>query len=172
MRDPTRRRFLGTTGAALGATALGGPGLAAEQAPARPKVAVLASAYGIGVGITGLVLTMATVAVVLAAAVYLVTLFWPMMSVIFDLDDVQSALASVSRMVGVITSIDPASSPGTETPADASIRLEQVSHAYGEDADGAERIVLRPIDLDIAAGKTVALTLPKGVELIEEPLGI
>jgi O-antigen/teichoic acid export membrane protein len=34
--------------------------------------AVLASAYGVGVGITGLVLTMAGVAVVLAAAVYLV----------------------------------------------------------------------------------------------------
>ena len=104
----------------------------------------------------------APVGLVTAAAVYLVTLFWPMMSVISDLDDVQSALASVSRMVGVITSIDPASSPGTETPADASIRLEQVSHAYGEDEDGTERTVLRPLDLDIAAGEVVSLVGASG----------
>src|SRR5699024_1940898 len=104
----------------------------------------------------------APVGLVTAAAVYLVTLFWPMMSVIFDLDDVQSALASVSRMVGVITSIDPASSPGTETPADASLRLEQVSHAYGEDEDGTERTVLRPLDLDIAAGEVVSLVGASG----------
>src|SRR5699024_8223709 len=64
---------------------------------------------------------------------------------------------SLARMVGVITSIDPASSPGTGRPADSSIRLEQVSHAYGEDADGVERIVLRPIDLDIAPGEVVSL---------------
>src|SRR5699024_478259 len=84
----------------------------------------------------------APVGLVTAVAVYLVTLFWPMMAVIFNLDEVQSALASLARMVGVITSIDPASSPGTGRPADSSIRLEQVSHAYGEDADGVERIVL------------------------------
>src|SRR5690625_7217793 len=76
---------------------------------------------------------------VTAAAVYLVTLFLPMMAVIFNLDEVQSALASLARMVGVITSIDPAASPGTERPRDASIRLEQVSHAYTTDEDGAER---------------------------------
>ena len=104
----------------------------------------------------------APVGLVTAAAVYLVTLFWPMMAVIFNLDEVQSALASLARMVGVITSIDPASSPGTGRPADASIRLEQVSHAYGEDADGVERIVLRPIDLDIAPGEVVSLVGASG----------
>src|SRR5699024_4774782 len=104
----------------------------------------------------------APVGLVTAAAVYLVTLFWPMMAVIFNLDEVQSALASLARMVGVITSIDPASSLGTGRPADSSIRLEQVSHAYGEDADGAERIVLRPIDLDIAPGEVVSLVGASG----------
>jgi ATP-binding cassette, subfamily C, bacterial len=104
----------------------------------------------------------APVGLVAAAAVYLVTLFWPMMAVIFNLDEVQSALASLARMVGVITSIDPAASPGEERPADASIRLEQVSHAYGEDASGAERIVLRPIDLDIAPGEVVSLVGASG----------
>src|SRR5699024_3897284 len=104
----------------------------------------------------------APVGLVTAAAVYLVTLFWPMIAVIFNLDEVQSALASLARMVGVITSVDPASSPGTGRPADSSIRLEQVSHAYGEDADGAERIVLRPIDLDIAPGEVVSLVGASG----------
>ncbi|MGO1406822.1 MAG: ABC transporter ATP-binding protein [Brachybacterium sp.] len=104
----------------------------------------------------------APIGLITAAAVYLVTLFWPMMAVIFNLDEVQSALASLARMVGVITSIDPAASPGAERPADASIRLEQVSHAYGEDPDGAERIVLRPIDLDIAAGEVVSLVGASG----------
>src|SRR5699024_926718 len=99
---------------------------------------------------------------VTAAAVYLVTLFWPMVAVMFKLDEVQSALAGLARMVGVTTSIDPASSPGTGRPADASIRLEQVSHAYGEDADGVERIVLRPIDLDIAPGEVVSLVGASG----------
>jgi hypothetical protein len=45
MREATRRDFLGATGAALGASALIGPQSVAAQAPTRPKVAVLASAY-------------------------------------------------------------------------------------------------------------------------------
>ena len=104
----------------------------------------------------------APVGLVTAAAIYLVTLFWPMMSVIFNLDEVQSALASLSRMVGVITSIDPAASPGTERPADASIRLEQVSHAYTSDQEGVERIILQPLDLDIASGETISLVGASG----------
>ncbi|GAA4524301.1 ABC transporter ATP-binding protein [Brachybacterium paraconglomeratum] len=104
----------------------------------------------------------APVGLVTAAAIYLVTLFWPMMSVIFNLDEVQSALASLARMVGVITSIDPATSPGTERPADASIRLEQVSHAYTSDEEGIERIILQPLDLNIADGETISLVGASG----------
>ncbi|WP_083713132.1 ABC transporter ATP-binding protein [Brachybacterium sp. P6-10-X1] len=104
----------------------------------------------------------APIGVVTAAGIYLVSLFWPMMAVIFNLDEVQSAVASVSRMVGVITSIDPAASPGVERPADASIRLSGVSHAYGTDADGVERTVLEPMDLDIAAGEVVSLVGASG----------
>ncbi|MGO3208747.1 MAG: ABC transporter ATP-binding protein [Brachybacterium sp.] len=104
----------------------------------------------------------APIGLVTAAAIYLVTLFWPMMSVIFNLDEVQSALASLARMVGVITSIDPAASPGTERPGDASIRLEQVSHAYTSDEEGVERIILQPLDLDIAPGETISLVGASG----------
>ncbi|MGP9682512.1 MULTISPECIES: ABC transporter ATP-binding protein [unclassified Brachybacterium] len=104
----------------------------------------------------------APIGLVTAAALYLISLLWPMMNLIFSLDDVQSAAASLTRMVGVIESIDLASSPGDEKPLDASIRLEDVSHAYGTDQDGEERIVLRPIDLDIAPGEVVSLVGASG----------
>lgn len=104
----------------------------------------------------------APVGVVTSAALYLVSLLWPMSNLIFSLDDVQAALASLSRMVGVIESIDPASSPGAEVPEDASIRLEGVSHSYGSDAEGRERVVLAPIDLEIAPGEKIALVGASG----------
>lgn len=104
----------------------------------------------------------APVGLVTAAALYLISLLWPMMNLIFSLDDVQSAAASLTRMVGVIDAIDPASSPGDEVPAGAGIRLEGVSHAYGTDAEGEERVVLREMHLDIAAGETIALVGASG----------
>lgn len=104
----------------------------------------------------------APIGLVTAASVYLLSLFWPIMALIFNLDDVQSAGASLARMVGVIDSISPATSPGSERPADGSIRLDGVSHAYREDADGTERIVLEPIDLSIAPGETLALVGASG----------
>lgn len=104
----------------------------------------------------------APVGLVTAACIYVASLLWPMIMVIFTLDDVQSALASLTRMVGVIESIDPAASPGSQVPADGSIRIEGVSHAYGAAADGTERIVLHPVDLDIAEGETIALVGASG----------
>lgn len=104
----------------------------------------------------------APIGVVTAACIYLVSLFWPMLAFIFNLDDVQSAGASLARMVGVIESIDPAASPGSEKPQDASIRLEDVSHAYTVAEDGSERVVLHPIDLEIAPGQAVALVGASG----------
>src|SRR5699024_1962451 len=106
----------------------------------------------------------APVGLVTAAAVYLVTLFWPMMAVIFNLDEVQSALASLAGTVGVITSIDPTASPGTERPRDASIRLEQDSQDYTTDEAGPERVILHPIDLDVAPGEELSLVAASGAD--------
>jgi ATP-binding cassette subfamily C protein len=104
----------------------------------------------------------APIGLVTAAGLYVVSLLWPMMNLIFSLDDVQAAAASLARMVGVIESIDPADSPGDEKPKDASIGLREVSHAYGTDQDGNERVVLRPIDLDVAPGESIALVGASG----------
>src|SRR5699024_2930032 len=104
----------------------------------------------------------APVGLVTAAAVYLVTLFWPMMAVIFNLDEVQWALARLARLVGVISSLDPPPSPVPGRPRDASIRLEQRSHSYTTDEDGAERVILHPIDLDVAPGEVISLVGASG----------
>jgi ATP-binding cassette subfamily C protein len=108
----------------------------------------------------------APVGLVTAAGMYVVGLLWPMQNLIFSLDDVQSAAASLARMVGVIKSMDPAASPGTQVPADSSIRLRGVAHAYGSaEVDGEEReerIVLQPMDLDVAPGEKISLVGASG----------
>lgn len=104
----------------------------------------------------------APLGLVTAAGIYVTSLIWPMMMMIFMLDDVQSAAASLTRMVGVIETIDPATSPGDERPRDASIDLQGVSHAYGEAEDGSERTILQPLDLHIAPAETIALVGASG----------
>lgn len=107
--------------------------------------------WGIGTG--GL-----SVGMVTAACIYLMGLFWPMMSLIFSLDDVQSAAASLTRMVGVIDSINPAQSRGNKKPQNGTIRLAGVHHSYLKDG----RVVLKPIDLTVAEGETLALVGASG----------
>ncbi|MDO5662247.1 MAG: ABC transporter ATP-binding protein [Brachybacterium sp.] len=104
----------------------------------------------------------APIGLVTAAGIYITSLIWPMMMVLFTLDDVQSAGASLTRMVGVIRSIDPARSPGPEQPRDGRIELTGVRHAYGTNPDGTERIVLHPMDLRIADGEHIALVGASG----------
>lgn len=95
--------------------------------------------------------------VITAAMLYVVGMFWPIHAVIFNLDDAQSAAASLTRMVGVITSIDPATSPGSQSPADGSVELRGVAHSY----DGTRQI-LHPVDLSMPAGSTIALVGASG----------
>ncbi|MDO5644229.1 MAG: ABC transporter ATP-binding protein [Dermabacter sp.] len=98
------------------------------------------------------------IGIVAAASMYIVALFWPLQSLIFSLDDVQSAAASLTRMVGVITSINPATSHGTDRPDGGALSIQGVSHSYGEGA----RVVLHPIDLEVAEGETIALVGASG----------
>lgn len=122
-----------------------------------------------------------------AGALYFNSLFWPLASLIFMLDDMQSAGASLARMVGVLDTgrvltrrktrgagrraprdaaprdAGPREVPPRDTrPRDASVRAVGVSHFYGRHDDGTERTVLHPTDLDIAEGETIALVGASG----------
>ncbi|WP_058235454.1 ABC transporter ATP-binding protein [Devriesea agamarum] len=100
-----------------------------------------------------------------AGGLYFVSLFWPLAFLIFMADSLQSAGASLTRMIGVIDTIPPTDRARTQaykTPRDSSITVRGVSHAYLTDADGVERTVLQPLDLSIAPGQTVAFVGTSG----------
>lgn len=118
----------------------------------------LAIALLIGIGYVLVQAGAMPVGLVATVSIYVITLFWPFMSLVFSLDDLQSAGASLTRMVGVITSIDPATSQGTEVPRDGTVSLSGVSHSYSEGG----RLAVQPIDLEIAEGETVALVGASG----------
>lgn len=111
----------------------------------------------LGLGLLVVRTTDAPTGLLTAAVLYLMGLFWPMRTLIFALDDAQSAAASLTRMVGVVVGFDTARSRGSDAPADASVVLHSVAHSY----DGRRR-VLEPIDLHITPGQTVALVGASG----------
>lgn len=93
-----------------------------------------------------------TVGQVTAAALLFHRLFNPIGMLMFSFDDVQSAGASLARLVGVIDIPDDRS-PGTgATPSDGTLEVSDLRHSYDT---GHE--VLHGIDLKVAAGETVAL---------------
>lgn len=95
-----------------------------------------------------------TVGVASAAALYFINLFGPINEVLFLLDTVQSAGASLARVVGV-SSLDGTDDPRDGTPGP--VRVRGVSHAYT-----AGHEVLRGVDLDIAPGTRLALVGASG----------
>ena len=93
-----------------------------------------------------------TVGETTAAALLFHRLFNPIGMLMFSFDDVQSAGASLARLVGVID-IPDERSPGTGArPADTTLEVADLRHWYDT---GHE--VLHGIDLTVAAGETVAL---------------
>jgi len=93
-----------------------------------------------------------TVGETTAAALLFHRLFNPIGMLMFSFDDVQSAGASLARLVGVID-IPDERSPGTGArPADTTLEVTDLRHSYDT---GHE--VLHGIDLTVAAGETVAL---------------
>jgi len=93
-----------------------------------------------------------------AAMLLFLRLFGPINELLFVVDDLQSALASLGRIVGVIT-VDPAPRPARAdgTVAAASLRLSAVNHSY---VDGHD--VLRDVHLELSQGETVAVVGASG----------
>lgn len=92
-----------------------------------------------------------------AAALYFINLFGPINQVLFLLDTAQAAAASLARIVGVADLPAEQQPDHPVHPADSSIHTKGLGHAY---VDGHN--VLADVDIDIAAGSTVALVGASG----------
>ena len=93
-----------------------------------------------------------TVGQVTAAALLFHRLFNPIGMLMFSFDDIQSAGASLARLVGVIDMPDVRSRGTGATPTDGTLEVTGLRHSYDT---GHE--VLHGIDLTVHAGETVAL---------------
>ncbi|TCN49497.1 ATP-binding cassette subfamily C protein [Rhodococcus sp. SMB37] len=93
---------------------------------------------------------------VTAAALLFHQLFNPIAAILFTFDEVQSAGASLARLVGVVSIQDPPPPADLRTPSDSGLQLSGIRHGY----DGHE--VLHGIDLMIAPGERIALVGPTG----------
>jgi ATP-binding cassette subfamily C protein len=93
-----------------------------------------------------------TVGAATAAALLFHRLFNPIGMLLFTFDEVQSAGASLARLVGVVDLPAPTASVADATPASAELRLNGVTFSYDDDRDA-----VRGVDLRLAPGERVAL---------------
>ncbi|MEE2039994.1 ABC transporter ATP-binding protein [Nocardiopsis sp. CT-R113] len=118
------------------------------------------------VGLTAVLITgfwlvrgdLATVGMVTAAALYFHRLFGPMMLLVMNFNEVQSAGASLARLAGVVDLPQDRDPGAEEGPAGSTLRIEDVTHSYGTGAPPA----LEDVTLDVAAGERVALVGASG----------
>lgn len=156
-------------------------GVAVQSIRARTVQSMLNARLNLGeclslaaVLVVGFVLVdhgLSTVGGATTAMLLVLRLLGPVNQLLFVIDTLQSALASLSRMVGVVTipTVEAAGAPMTPAvPADAAVpavageaptavRLRGVAFRY---ADGPP--VLDGIDLDIPAGRHLAIVGPSG----------
>ncbi|TCW22792.1 ABC transporter ATP-binding protein [Dietzia cinnamea] len=95
-----------------------------------------------------------TAGAVTTAALLFRRLFNPIGALVGMVDQVQSAGASLVRMVGVITMPVP---ERTAAPEPGPLELAGVSHSYGESSPGGAAPALIDVDLTLAPGEVVAV---------------
>ncbi|MFD4668736.1 ABC transporter ATP-binding protein [Lentzea sp. NPDC058450] len=114
----------------------------------------------VSIVITGFVLVRtgsASVGAVTAAALYFHRLFNPLGLLVFSFDQVQSAMASLQRIVGVIGNASPG--PAVSAPVrTGDLRAEAVTHRY----PGTAEPVLHDVSVRLRQGETVALVGASG----------
>jgi ATP-binding cassette, subfamily C, bacterial len=108
----------------------------------------------IAVGFALVTTEAATVGAVTAAALYFHRLFNPLGLIIMSFDEIQSAFASLQRIVGVIVYpvavVEPAPRPL------GSVQASGITHRYGADP------VVRDVSVSLSPGETVALVGASG----------
>jgi ATP-binding cassette subfamily C protein len=98
-----------------------------------------------------------TIGAATAAALYFHSLFTPINTALALVDDAQSAVASLARLIGVVDAAGPPAPAETPIPQDATIQVSGVRHSY---SSGPE--VLRDVDLELPAGQRIALVGASG----------
>jgi ATP-binding cassette subfamily C protein len=98
-----------------------------------------------------------TVGAATTAMLLVLRLLGPVNQLMFVIDTLQSALASLNRMVGVITIPDAAPGQGPATDPEVPVRLRRVAFRYD---DGPR--VLDDVTLDITSGEHVAVVGASG----------
>jgi len=92
-----------------------------------------------------------------AAMLLFLRLFNPINELLFVIDELQSAFASLARIVGVITTENDRDAARRRVSPGSGLRLHDVSHAY---VDGHP--VLADVHLSVPAGETVAIVGSSG----------
>nr|WP_217212978.1 ABC transporter ATP-binding protein [Streptomyces sp. AC550_RSS872] len=113
-----------------------------------------------GVLVTGFLLVdggSVSIGTATAAALYFHSLFNPVNAALFLLDDVQSAGASLARLIGVSNLAGEPEDGGRAVPVDGSVKVSSLDHAY---VPGHP--VLRDVDLEVGSGERIALVGASG----------
>ncbi|MEV6281564.1 ABC transporter ATP-binding protein [Kribbella sp. NPDC051770] len=98
-----------------------------------------------------------TVGAATAAMLLVLRLLGPVNELVFVVDDLQSALASLNRMVGVATIPEEADEPAVTADPGVAVRLQDIGFRYG---DGPR--LFDNLSLDVPAGQRVAVVGASG----------